>query len=107
MTEVGYYRTKLAQEKLIKESSIPFTIIHATQFFEFAKGIADSAAEGDIHGLAPIQIQPMAADDVAKAVIRVAERPPLNGTEEIAGPEVLTLVEFVQKGLRARNDRAK
>jgi len=107
MTEVGYYRAKLAQEKLIKESSIPFTIIHATQFFEFAKAIADSATEGDTVRLAPIQIQPMAADDVARAVIRVAERPPLNGTEEVGGPEVLTLVEFVEKGLKARNDPRK
>ena len=104
MTEVGYYRAKIAQEKLIKESQIPYSIIHATQFFEFAKGIADSATEGDTVRLAPIQIQPMAADDVARAVIRVAERPPLNATEEIGGPEVLTLVDFVRKGLRARND---
>jgi len=66
MTEVGYYRAKIAQEKLIKESSIPYTIVHATQFFEFAKGIADSATDGDTVRLAPIQIQPMAADYVAK-----------------------------------------
>jgi uncharacterized protein YbjT (DUF2867 family) len=107
MTDVGYYRAKIAQEKLIKGSPIPYSIIHATQFFEFAKGIADSATEGETVRLAPIQIQPMAADDVARAVIRVAERPPLNRTEEIGGPEVLTLVEFVQKGLRAGNDTRK
>lgn len=107
MTEVGYYRAKIAQEKLIKESSIPYTIVHATQFFEFAKGIADSATDGDTVRLAPIQIQPMAADDVAKAVVRVAERTPINGTVEIGGPEVLTLVEFIEKGLKARNDERK
>lgn len=107
MTEVGYYRAKIAQEKLIKESPIPYSIIHATQFFEFAKGIADSATDGDTVRLAPIQIQPMAADDVARAVIRVAERPPINSTEEIGGPEVLTLVEFVRKGLENRNDPRK
>jgi uncharacterized protein YbjT (DUF2867 family) len=107
MTEVGYYRAKIAQEKLIKESPIPYSIIHATQFFEFANGIADSATDGDTVRLAPIQIQPMAADDVAKAVVRVAERTPLNGTVEIGGPEVFTLVEFVRKGLEARGDDRK
>ena len=107
MSEVGYYRAKIAQEKLIKESSIPYSIVHATQFFEFAKGIADSATDGDTVRLAPIQIQPMAADDVAKAVVRVAERTPINGTVEIGGPEVFTLVEFVRKGLAARNDPRK
>ena len=107
MTEVGYYRAKIAQEKLIKESPIPYSIIHATQFFEFANGIADSATDGDTVRLAPIQIQPMAADDVAKAVVRVAERAPLNGTVEIGGPQVLTLVEFVRKGLEARGDNRK
>jgi uncharacterized protein YbjT (DUF2867 family) len=104
MTDVGYYRAKIAQEKLIRESPIPYSIVHATQFYEFAKGIADSATDGDTVRLAPIQIQPMAADDVAKAVIRVAERPPLNGIEEIGGPEVLTLVDFVRKGLKQRSD---
>ena len=104
MTDVGYYRAKIAQEKLIKESPIPFSIVHATQFFEFAKGIADSATDGDTVRLSPIQIQPMAADDVAKAVVRVAERAPINGTVEIGGPEVFTLVEFVRKGLDARGD---
>jgi len=107
MSEVGYYRAKMAQEKLIKESSIPYSIVHATQFFEFAKGIADSATDGDTVRLAPIQIQPMAADDVAKAVVRVAERTPINGTIEIGGPEVFTLIEFVRKGLAVRNDPRK
>jgi uncharacterized protein YbjT (DUF2867 family) len=107
MTEVGYYRAKIAQENLIKESSIPYSIIHATQFFEFTKVIADSATDGDTVRLAPILIQPMAADDVAKAVIRVAEGTPLNGTEEIGGPEALSLVAFVRMGLTARHDGRK
>jgi uncharacterized protein YbjT (DUF2867 family) len=107
MTDIGYYRAKIAQEKLVKESSIPYSIVHATQFFEFAKGIADSATDGDTVRLAPIQIQPMAAEDVAKAVIRVAERPPINGTIEVGGPEVFTLVEFVRQALNARNDTRK
>jgi uncharacterized protein YbjT (DUF2867 family) len=104
MAEVGYYGAKIAQEKLIKESSIPYSIIHATQFFEFAEGIADSATDGNTVRLSPIQIQPMAADDVANEVIRAAERTPLNGMVEIGGPEVFTLAEFVRKGLAARND---
>ncbi|HYJ90602.1 MAG TPA: hypothetical protein VEV84_04785 [Pyrinomonadaceae bacterium] len=107
MAQVGYYRAKIAQENLIKESPIPYSIIHATQFFEFAKSIADSATDAGIIRLAPIEVQPMAADDVAKAVVRVAEREPINGTVEIGGPEIFTLVEFVQKGLKARNDPRK
>jgi uncharacterized protein YbjT (DUF2867 family) len=104
MTEVGYYRAKIAQEKLVKGSSIPYTIINATQFFEFAKGIADSATDGDFVRLAPIQIQPMAAEDVAMEVISAAERPAINGTLEIGGPEIFDLAEFVQNALNARND---
>lgn len=107
MVEVGYYRAKIAQEKLIKESSIPYSIVHATQFFEFAKGIADSATDGDTVRLAPILIQPVAADDVAKAVVRAAEQTPINGTVEVGGPEVWSLDAFVLKGLKARNDERK
>jgi uncharacterized protein YbjT (DUF2867 family) len=104
MTQVGYYRAKIAQEKLIKESPVPYSIIYATQFFEFAKGIADSATEGDAVRLPPILIQPIAADEVARAVAETAEGIPLNSTVEIGGPEVLSLNEFVQKGLNLRND---
>jgi len=104
MSEVGYYRAKIAQETLIKESSIPYSIVHATQFFEFAKGIADSATVGDTVRLAPILIQPIAAEDVASVVSEVAAGAPINRTLEIAGPEVLGLEEFVRKGLSARND---
>jgi uncharacterized protein YbjT (DUF2867 family) len=107
MSEVGYYRAKIAQETLIKESSIPYSIVHATQFFEFAKGIADSATDGDTVRLTPILIQPIATEDVASVVSEVAAGTPLDRTLEIAGPEVLSLEEFVSKGLRARNDDRK
>jgi uncharacterized protein YbjT (DUF2867 family) len=107
MPEVGYYRAKVAQEKLIKESSIPYTIVHATQFFEFTKGIADSATDGDTVRLPPILIQPIAADEVAKAVVEAAEGSPLNRTVEVGGPEVLGLVAFVREGLDARDDKRK
>src|SRR5215813_971196 len=83
----GYFRAKLAQEKLIKESSIPYTIVHATQFFEFVNKIADSETDGDTVRLGPVLIQPIAADDVAGAVCRVATSSPLNGTVEVGGPE--------------------
>jgi uncharacterized protein YbjT (DUF2867 family)/nitrite reductase/ring-hydroxylating ferredoxin subunit len=104
LTESGYFRAKIAQEKLIKESSIPYTIVHATQFFEFIKSIAAAAADGNTVRLAPVLIQPMAADDVASAVGRVATGSPLNGTIEIAGPEQFRLDEFIRQGLSARND---
>lgn len=83
----GYFRAKLMQEKLIKESSIPFSIVHATQFFEFFKSIADTSSDGTTVRLAPVLIQPMAADDVAAAVGRVAVSTPVNGIIEI-GVEV-------------------
>src|SRR3989441_2929044 len=75
----GYFRAKIAQEKLIKESSIPYSIVHATQFFEFLKGLADAATDGNTVRIRPILIQPMAADDVASAVARVAVGSPVNG----------------------------
>ena len=100
----GYFRAKIAQEKLIKESSIPFSIVHATQFFEFVMSIADAATEGNTVRLAPVLIQPMAADDVAKAVARIAMGTPLNGTVEVAGPEQFRLDELVRQGLSARDD---
>ena len=100
----GYFRAKLAQEDLIKNSPIPYSIVHATQFFEFVKSIAQSATDGDTVRLAPVLIQPMAADDVAAAVRRVATAQPLNGIIEIAGPEVFRLDELVRHSLSARND---
>jgi uncharacterized protein YbjT (DUF2867 family) len=100
----GYFRAKLAQEKLIKESSIPYSIVHATQFFEFFKNIADTSSDGTTVRLAPVLIQPMAAEDVAAAVGRVAIGAPVNGIVEVAGPQEFHLDEFVRQGLRARND---
>src|SRR5436853_433285 len=104
LLESGYFRAKIAQEELIKSSSIPYSIVRATQFFEFIKGIADISTEGNTVRLPPVLIQPMAADDVATAVCRVAKSSPLNGTVEIGGPERLRLNEFVRRGLAARKD---
>jgi uncharacterized protein YbjT (DUF2867 family) len=104
LLESGYFQAKLAQENLIKSSSIPYTIVRATQFFEFVKGIADiSMVDNKVH-LSHAFIQPMAADDVAAALARVATGAPVNGTIEIGGPEKFRLDELVQRGLIARND---
>src|SRR5690348_9251974 len=104
LQESGYFRAKLAQEKLIQASSIPYSIVHATQFFEFMDGIADAGTIGDTVRLPPALIQPMAADDVASAVARVAAGSPLNGVVEVAGPEVFRLDELIRGRLSARND---
>jgi uncharacterized protein YbjT (DUF2867 family) len=104
LSESGYFRAKIAQEKLIKESGIPYSIVHATQFFEFVKNIADAATDGTTVRLAPALIQPMAADDVAKAVGRIAVGPPVNGIVEVAGPQQFRLDELIRQGLGARND---
>src|SRR5215471_21522455 len=87
LSESGFFRAKIAQEKLIKESSRPYTIVQATQFFEFIKGLADISMQGDKVHLPPALFQPMAADDVVSGVARVAVGPPVNGTVEIGGPE--------------------
>src|SRR5215510_4795333 len=100
----GYLRAKNAQETLIKESGIPYSIVHATQFFEFIKRIADDATDGSTVRVPPVLIQPMASDDVAKAVARVAVGTPLNGTVEVAGPQAFRFDELIREGLRARND---
>src|SRR6476619_7532068 len=99
-----YLRAKNAQETLIKGSGIPYTIVHATQFFEFVKRIADEATVGTTVRLPPVFIQPMAADDVAKAVARVAVGAPANGTVEVAGPEQFRFDDLIRQGLEARND---
>jgi uncharacterized protein YbjT (DUF2867 family) len=104
LSESGYFRAKTAQEQLIKESSIPYSIVHATQFFEFIKNIAAAATDGNTVRLAPVLIQPMAADDVAKAVGRIAVGTPVNGVVEVAGPEQFRLDELIRKGLSARQD---
>ncbi len=104
LSESGYIRAKIAQETLIKESSIPYSIVHATQFFEFVKRIADEATEGNSVRLPHVLFQPIAADDVASAVARVAVGSPLNGTIEIGGPEQFRFDDLIRKGLSARND---
>ena len=104
LSESGYFRAKIAQEKLIKNSSIPYSIVQATQFFEFLKGLADISFDGDKVRLPHVLFQPMAADDVASAVARVAVGPPVNGTVEIGGPEQFRLDELVGKQLAALKD---
>ena len=100
----GYMRAKVAQEKLIRKSSIPYSIVRATQFFEFFKRIADEATEGKTVRIAPVLFQPMAADDVANAVCDVAMGTPLNGVVEVAGPQQFRFDEFIGTGLESRGD---
>jgi uncharacterized protein YbjT (DUF2867 family) len=100
----GYFRGKAAQEKLITQSPIPYSIVHATQFFEFVKTIAEAAAAGDTVRVPPVLIQPMAADDIAAAVGKVTAGAPLNGILEIAGPEQFRFDELIRRALAARND---
>ena len=104
LLDSSYFRAKQAQERLIKESGIPCSIVHATQFFEFIDNIAANATEGNIVRLPPVFIQPMAADDVARTVARVAVGTPANGVVEAAGPEPFRLDELVRLGLRAHQD---
>ena len=100
----GYLRAKVAQEKLIAGSRIPYTIVRSTQFFEFVKRIADDATDGNTVRIAPVLFQPIAADDVAKAVARVAVSAPVNGIVEIAGPQQFRFDAFIRLGLSARQD---
>ena len=104
LSESGYFRAKIAQEKLIKGSPIPYTIVQATQFFEFLKGLADISVDGGKVHLPPVLFQPMAADDVATALGRIAVGPPVNGTVEIGGPEQFRLDELVQRRLVTLKD---
>jgi uncharacterized protein YbjT (DUF2867 family) len=104
LPDSGYMGAKIAQEKLIRESSIPYSIVRATQFFEFVNRIADSATEGNTVRLPSVGFQPMAADDVASAVCRVAIGSPLNGIVEIAGPELFHFDELIRQALSSRND---
>ena len=104
LQETPYIRAKIEQEKLIRESGIPYSIVHATQFFEFWKGIADDATDRNQVRVPPVFIQPIAADDVAAAVAKVAVGTPLNGIVEVAGPQRFHFDEFIRQGLRARHD---
>ncbi len=104
LSESGYFRAKIAQERLIKESSIPYSIARATQFFEFLKGLADISVEGGKVHLPPVLFQPMAANDVASGVGRIAVEPPVNGIVEIAGPEQFRVDELVRRRLATLKD---
>lgn len=104
LPEVGYYRAKVAQEDLIMASPIPYSIVHATQFFEFAGTIAAGATEGDEIHLPEILVQPIAADDVAAALAAAATGTPLNGNRDIAGPEQLTIAAWITKSLASIGD---
>ena len=100
----GYFRAKLAQENLIKASPIPYTIVRATQFFEFVGGIAQSATEGQTVRLPPVLMQPVASDDVAAVMADVALAEPLNGTVDLAGPEPIRQDDLVRRFLNATGD---
>lgn len=104
LQESGYFRAKLTQEHLIRDGGIPFTIVRATQFFEFVGRIADSAAEGEAVRITSAPSQPMAADDVATAVARVATSAPVGALVEVGGPERIGLDELVTLQLRANGD---
>lgn len=104
MVDSGYQRAKVAQEKLIKTSGIPYSIVHATQFFEFVKSIAASTTVGNEVHLSHALIQPIAAEDVATAVARTTAGEPLNGTIEIAGPDELGLDDLIRAGLANAGD---
>ncbi len=104
LLESGFFRAKLVQENLIKASLIPYSIVRATQFFEFIEKIADISTEGNKVRLPPVLFQPMAADDVASALVGIAMSSPVNGTVEIGGPEQFRLDELVRRDLAARKD---
>ncbi|MBB3398577.1 SDR family oxidoreductase [Rhizobium sp. BK060] len=107
LQESGYFRGKLAQEKLIKASGVPYTIVHSTQFMEFLSGIAQSGTLGDTVHLSPAYVQPIASDDVADAMADVTLAAPVNATIEIAGPERFRLNELVARYLKAMGDARK
>jgi uncharacterized protein YbjT (DUF2867 family) len=104
LPESGYFRAKLAQEDLVKTGPVPYTIVRATQFFEFIGRIADSSTDGDTVRLSPALVQPEAADDVASTLADVAVGTPLNDTVELAGPEAFPLDELARRLLNANDD---
>jgi len=104
LPESGYYRARLAQENLIKDSSIPYSIVRTTQFFEFVKQIADHCAEGNKVRVPLALTQPMAADDVASALAQIATNSPVNGTVEIGGPQQFRMDELIRRDLAACKD---
>jgi len=104
LPDSGYFRAKLAQEAIVKGSPVPYTILRATQFFEFIGRIADSSTDGDTVRLAPALVRPQAADDVAAALAEIAVADPLNATIELAGPEAFRLDEIARRVLSAKHD---
>jgi uncharacterized protein YbjT (DUF2867 family) len=104
LPESGYFRAKIAQEEVVKGGSVPYTILRATQFFEFIGRIADSSTDGDTVRLAPVFIQPESADDVATALAELALNEPVNDFVELAGPDQFRLDELAERVLRAKND---
>jgi uncharacterized protein YbjT (DUF2867 family) len=104
LPDSGYFRAKVTQEQLIGKSPIPYSIVHATQFFEFVAGIADAATTDGTIRLPPVSFQPIAGDDVARAVARISIGPPVNGRIEVAGPERFRMDEFFREALAARHD---
>jgi uncharacterized protein YbjT (DUF2867 family) len=107
LQDSGYFRAKLAQEQLIEAAHVPYTLVHATQFFEFICTIAQLSTDGDTVRLPPVQFQPIAADDVASALVDVAVADPVNGTIEIAGPKAFTLDAAVRRVLEFDRDPRK
>ena len=105
--ELGYYRAKVVQEKLIKSATVPYTIVRATQFFEFIAKLTDDNTQGDTVRVSSILMQPVAADDVVAALVRAALGGPINGTIEVAGPQRFRLDEFARQTLQAKHDVRK
>ncbi|MBQ0997775.1 SDR family oxidoreductase [Streptomyces sp. RK62] len=101
---IGYFRAKQTQEDMIRESGVPFSIVRATQFFEFAQGLADSATQDGTVVAAPIKMQPIFSGDVAAAVARTAVGAPVNGIVEVAGPDTFAFEDFLRKGLAVQGD---
>lgn len=107
LQQSGYFRAKMAQEKLIKASGIPYTILRSTQFFEFMGRIAESGSEAGTVHVAPVLVQPILSDDVATALADITQAPPVNSTVEVAGPEKFRLDELVGRVLSANHDARK
>ena len=105
LPESGYLRAKAAQEEVVRTGSVPFTIVRATQFFEFIGRIADSATDGDTVRLSPALMQPVAADDVVLTLADIATGPPVNGVVELGGPEMISMAELAQRVLASNHDR--
>jgi uncharacterized protein YbjT (DUF2867 family) len=104
VVDSGYLRAKAAQENLIKASSVPYTILQSTQFFEFIERIAGSAFDGEVYRLSPALMQPVVSDEVVATLADIVAAPPLNGTVEVAGPEAIPLDELARELLSARED---